>query len=108
MMLTQGYIILGKNADGRKFRPSDWIARIASTYGQYDTRRRLCYNPNIIPVRYEEQNCLYVSADLADKNPAAYQHILYFTESNHLQVKRICKPDSPDTPEPHAEFPHAA
>jgi hypothetical protein len=104
-VLEQGHVILGLNEEGRKLRPSDWTARIASVYGHFDASHRLRYNPNIMPVHYGEQNCLFVAGKLADDNPAAYQHVMEFVRNNRLQVQYF---SNPDTPEPSAEFHHAA
>jgi hypothetical protein len=104
-ILEQGHIILGTNEEGRKLRPSDWMSRIASIYGQFDASHRLRYNPGIMPVHYDQQNCLFVADKLASDNPVAYRHIMEFASNNRLQVEDCCKPKSSEAS---AEFHHAA
>jgi len=105
-ILQQGKIILGFNLDGQKFRPSDWITRIASIYGCFDTSHHLRYDPNVLPVHFEEQNGLFIADRLAVDNPVAWQHIMNFVSSNRLQIRYHLKPE--ETPEPPIDFSHAA
>jgi Protein of unknown function (DUF3579) len=80
------FIIFGKDATGRKLRPSDWIERICSTFARYDEDRRLRYSSALIPGLIDGEKCLLVSPDLATINPAACAHVMEFIRSNHLQM----------------------
>lgn len=104
-IFQHGHIIFGINQEGQKFRPSDWVSRIASIYGFFDASHHIHYNPNILPVHLEQQIGLFVSDKLADDNPLAYQHIMGFVSSNRLQVRYVCEPESP---EPSVGMPRAA
>jgi len=84
---TAGFFILGFTLQGKKFRPSDWAERIASTYGRFDERQRIHYNPMVMPARYDNQTCLFVAAKLANLDPAGYKFIMEFVRSNQLAVK---------------------
>ena len=82
-----GKYIFGINENGNKFRPSDWVERIASTLGTFNASRRLCYNPYVIPTKLDGQYCLFVADILAAINPNAYQFVMDFVSGNNLQVK---------------------
>ncbi len=89
-----GNYIFGINENGNKFRPSDWIERIASTIGSFDVNRRLRYNPSVMPVKYDGQHCLFVAENLVETNPSAYRYVMDFVNSNCLVVKTIVQPDT--------------
>ncbi len=89
-----GNFIFGINENGNKFRPSDWIERIASTFGIFDANRRLSYNPSVKPVKHDGQSCLFVADNLAVINPSAYSYIMGFVTSNSLVVKNTVQPDT--------------
>jgi len=88
-----GKYIFGINENGNKFRPSDWVERIASTLGNYDASRRLRYNPYVIPTKLDGQYCLFVADILAAINPPAYQFVMDFVASNRLRVKGSFTPE---------------
>lgn len=81
------YVIFGKDANGRKLRPSDWIERLCSTFASYDEDRRLRYSSALIPGLIDGEKCLLVSPHLASINPAACAHVMEFINSNHLQMQ---------------------
>lgn len=103
--LIEGHLVFGFNQDGIKFRPSDWMERIASLYGCYSQNNRLCYNKYLMPIRYEGQRCLFISDKLEHENPKAYRHVMEMVQSNQLQTRYLGKPLSPKPP---AELPCAA
>ncbi len=82
-----GNCIFGINENGNKFRPSDWIERIASTYGSFDANHRLRYNPSVKPIKLDGQSCLFIGDNFAVANPYAYSYIMGFVTSNSLVVK---------------------
>jgi hypothetical protein len=82
-----GHFIFGITQTGNKFRPSDWIERVAAVFATYDARHRLRYDPMIMPAKYDELPCLFVDSNFAAKNPAGCQYITEFVRSNHLQFK---------------------
>lgn len=84
-----GHFIFGITHSGNKFRPSDWVERIAAAFGSFDASQRLRYNPMVRPVSYDGLYCLFVAAGLAMIDPATYDFIMQFAMSNHLQVKDI-------------------
>ena len=91
----KGHYIFGITQNGNKFRPSDWIERIASVFASYDHDNRLRYSPLVMPAFYEDMPCLFVDSLFAAKNPSGCQYILEFVMSNRLQVKTTASvPDS--------------
>ena len=83
-----GHFIFGITQSGSKFRPSDWVERIAAVFASFDAQR-LCYNPMVRPAKYDGLYCLFVAGALAMIDPAAYDFIMQFAMSNHLQIKEI-------------------
>lgn len=83
------YIIEGVTEDGRKFRPSDWIDRIASMAASY-TKQRLVYSDLLHPELYEGQKCLIIDTELEIKNPTMFQHVMNFVKSNGLKMTAVC------------------
>ena len=105
MLKREGLFVLGISLNGNKFRPSDWIERIATAFASFDYSHRLRYNPKVMPVKHEGQHCLFVASCLAVNDPAAYDFIMNFANSNHLQVKNS---HPPSTPEPEIGILNAA
>ncbi|MBI1422351.1 MAG: DUF3579 domain-containing protein [Gammaproteobacteria bacterium] len=97
--------ILGVTQSGRKFRPSDWVDRVASLFANFDAARRLRYNPLVTPVVIEGLYCLFVAGILAVQNPEAYSYIMEFASSNALQIKEINQVEVQDLA---ANLPHVA
>jgi hypothetical protein len=93
-----GHFILGITQKGNKFRPSDWVERIAAVFGSFDASQRLRYHPMLRPARYEGLHCLYVDGKLAVSDPAAYRFVMEFAFSNHLQIKHIGQVESQQSP----------
>ncbi len=88
MLNEDGHYILGISLGGNKFRPSDWIERLATDFACFDASRRLRYNPRVMPVKQDGQRCLFVASSLAEQEPAAYAFIMNFANSNRLQIKK--------------------
>ena len=87
MLKEDGHFVLGVSLNGMKFRPSDWIERIATAFASFDASHRLQYNPKVMPVKYDGQHCLFVASSLAEEEPAGYAFIMSFANSNRLQIK---------------------
>ena len=60
-----GHFIFGITQNGNKFRPSDWVERIAAVFASFDASQRLRYDPMVMPVRYDGMPCLFVDGDFA-------------------------------------------
>ncbi len=85
------YIIEGVTEDGRKFRPSDWIDRIASMMASYGKSHRLVYSDLLHPELYEGQKCLIIDTELEVKNPSMFEYVMNFAKSNNLKTAKICQ-----------------
>lgn len=85
------YVIMGKDASGKKLRPSDWIERLCSTFASYDEDHRLRYSSMLIPGTVAGERCILLSPELVNANPAACRYIMEFVSGNQLQMT---KPDS--------------
>lgn len=84
-----GQYIIGVTEKGKKFRPSDWVDRIASVFGYYDANRRLQYSPFVRPAIFEGLRCLFIASSLLIVDPAGYDFVMDFAKSNHLQIKHV-------------------
>ena len=84
------YIIEGVTDDGRKFRPSDWIDRMASMGAHY-VNRRLIYSDLMHPELYNGQKCLIIDTELEIKDPCMFQHVMNFAQSNGLKMTKVCE-----------------
>ena len=88
MSADAGQVIFGFSHSGKKFRPSDWIERLASVFASFDTGHRLRYDPSVIPMKVEGQPCLFVADSLAQTDPAAFSYLMDFARSNELQIRK--------------------
>lgn len=86
---TAGYLVIGLTENGNRFRPSDWVERIASGFASFDGDQRLRYNPLIMPVRHDGLYALFVADKLASIDPAGHRFVMDFANSCQLQTKRI-------------------
>jgi hypothetical protein len=83
--IEDGYFILGTTEQGSKFRPSDWVDRIATAYGSF-YKHRIQYHPMIRPAIVEGQRSLFVAAELEQQDISAYTFLMDFANHNRLQV----------------------
>ncbi len=79
-------IIESVNLDDKKFRPTDWVERIASLWARFGRDQRLRYAPSIYPCVIGGEKCLVVEKGLQTRDPAAYAFILQFATHNRLKV----------------------
>jgi hypothetical protein len=100
-----GHYILGITTNGNKFRPSDWIERIASVFASFGIDQRLRYNPLVIPARTDGMPCLFVASSLASEDPTAYRFVMDFANSYQLQVKTTGETEQR---QPRNDLPHVA
>lgn len=83
------FIIEGYTNDGNKFRPSDWIDRVASMMATYNIQR-LVYSDYLHPELYNGQKCLILDTSLETVNPGMYEYVMEFVKSNNLKYTEIC------------------
>ncbi len=80
-------VIHGTREDGGRLRPSDWIERISSTLASFGEDHRLRYADSVHPCVIDGEKCLVVARGLSRSNPAAWDFILRFAESNRLRIQ---------------------
>lgn len=80
-------VIQGIREDGQRFRPSDWIERVASVMAGFDADRRLRYDSLLRPEIINGEKCLVVDGALADTSPDVYSFVLEFARCNHLKME---------------------
>lgn len=85
------FIIEGFTEEGRKFRPSDWIDRIASMMASYGKSHRLVFSDLLHPELYHGQKCLIIDTELEIKNPQMFEYVMNFVKSNNLKMTRVCE-----------------
>lgn len=84
------YIIEGVTEEGHKFRPSDWIDRIASMMASYGKSQRLVYSSLLHPELYKGTKCLIIDTELEVKNPGMFEYVMHFVKSNNLKMSKVC------------------
>ncbi|WP_455380140.1 DUF3579 domain-containing protein [Acidihalobacter prosperus] len=81
--IVSGYI------NGAKFRPSNWSERVAESAGHvHGNSKRFEYSDYLAPIYHHIYgHCLRVDFDsLRDNSPETYRYLLWFIESNGLEV----------------------
>src|SRR3569832_1382699 len=79
-------IIQGITTNNKKFRPSDWIERIATLWAQFGQDRRLRYSPALYPCVSEGVNSLVVAKGLQHQDPIMFDFVMQFARQNDLRV----------------------
>lgn len=100
-----GYFIAGLTRQGNKFRPSDWMERIAGVFAHVDAHRRLHYNPLVMPMLRAGVYGLFVASSLASLDPGGFQFVMEFADSYQLQIEST---DLAEAGQSHATLPHVA
>ena len=87
---TCKYVIQGITESGSKFRPSDWIDRIASLDAEYGDMHRLVYSDYVHPEVFEGERSLVIDMVLKQTNPELLDYILGFVKMNQLRMVKVC------------------
>lgn len=85
---NQTVVIRSVRNDGSKFRPSDWIERLAATLSSFGSSQQKGYQQAAKPCMIDGEKCLVVDGKLAELNPAAYEFIMNFVYSNDLSFQQ--------------------
>ena len=85
-MSNNRIIVTGNKRSGAKFRPSDWIDRLASSFAVYTSTRRLRWHKGIQPIYVDSEKCLAIDTELASSHPEIWSHVLGFVKANELQI----------------------
>jgi hypothetical protein len=87
--MTKKLVIQSVREDGGRFRPSDWIERIAANMGEFGSDHRLHYSRTVHPQVVNGEKCLVIDPVLEQENPEAFQFILNFARSNQLKFQEV-------------------
>jgi len=79
-------IIQSLTRDGKRFRPSDWVDRICSSYATFGDDRKLRYSPYLKPEMIKGVRCLAVGMQLKMNNPEGFAELMQFAEENQLNI----------------------
>lgn len=78
--------ILGTTRNGGRFRPSDWVERVAVLFASFTASQRLRYHDLIRPAMHKGLRCLFVAGSLAIADPLAFDFVMDFADRNQLQI----------------------
>ena len=83
--------ILGKTAEGKTFRPSDWAERLAGVMSQFrpggvQPGSHLGYSPWCVPTALEGVSCIILHSDLRAHDVMAWDFCVNFANDNGLQM----------------------
>jgi hypothetical protein len=92
--------ILGIDAQGKKFRPSDWAERLAGVMchfrpGGATPGSHIQYSPWCFPTAVGGVACVVVSVKLREAEPMAWDFVINFAKDNGLQVNEACTLPAP-------------
>lgn len=79
------YLVESVTKSGARFRPSDWIDRLASWDATFD-QHRLVYSDRLHPATLDGQKVLAIEPVLQVENPAMFDSILQFVARNNLKI----------------------
>ncbi len=79
-------IIQSLTREGNRFRPSDWVDRICSSYATFGDDRKLRYSPYLKPEIMDGIRCLAVDLQLKIENPEGFEELMQFAEENELNI----------------------
>lgn len=85
----QQILILGRTAEGKAFRPSDWAERLAGVMSQFRpgggaAASHIGYSPWCSPGSVGELKCVVAHKDLRSHEPMAWDFLLSFARDNSL------------------------
>jgi len=93
-------VIQGINANGEKFRPSDWADRLCGMMSVFGEDRQLSYSPYLKPVIVEGTTCVVVDLELQTIDTAAFRFLMAFAGDNELVMRpgrKLRRPESDGT-----------
>jgi len=85
--MTDNIIIEGVNHDGQKFRPSDWVERLASILSEFGENQRLKYHHSVMPCTIQGVKSLVVHKQMQEDVPEAFEFIMAFAKDNNLRIQ---------------------
>ncbi|HIE90992.1 MAG: DUF3579 domain-containing protein [Methylophilaceae bacterium] len=83
---SEEIIIQSLTREGKRFRPSDWVDRICSSYAKFGEDRKLRYSPYLKPKIIDGVRCLAVGMQLRTANQDRFEELMQFAEENNLSI----------------------
>lgn len=71
-----------------RFRPSNWITRIAGNYASFENGR-LKYSSLIYPATLNGESVLVIDLKLKDQHPLGFDSLMHFAAQNDLTIQNI-------------------
>ena len=91
------YVIRGITQDGRTFRPSDWVERLAGAISCFRPEGTvggigafIGYSPYCVPTVIDSVRCVIVNDALRGIEPMAWDFVMNFARDNGLPVTPLC------------------
>lgn len=82
------FLIVGRTANGKPFRPSDWAERLCGIMAMMGTDNRMRSSPYVRPGPVVDgAKTVEVDAKLYQVHPTAYRFLLNFAKDNQLEVR---------------------
>jgi hypothetical protein len=97
------FVVQGITESGSKFRPSDWIDRIASLDAEYGPQHRLVYSDYLHPEVFQGERSLIIDTRLEETNPGLLDYVMDFARMNQLRTMQVCFMDGEYVPAPNAD-----
>ncbi len=86
MNTSEEIIIQSLTRKGNRFRPSDWVDRICSSYAEFGEDRKLRYSHFLKPKIIDGVRCLVVSMEFRTANRDGFEELMQFVEGNNLSI----------------------
>ena len=91
-----GYLIKGITHQQKVFRPGDWTERLMGVITLFVGEKRPGFHVAstrlAMPVVAAGVRCLFVSSELDEICPGAFEFVMRFAEDNALPVDACCAP----------------
>ncbi len=87
------WIIHGMRQEGERFRPSDWVDRLAGLGARFGADRRLRYAPELQGVMVDGQRALRISSCLERRDAELFRQVMDFARRNRLRMVPVEAPD---------------
>ena len=85
--ITPGsFVIVGRTNGGKVFRPSDWDHRLCGVFSKFKNGK-LEFSSAIRPTVHGNDKAVFVSAELKETNPDAWNFILNFAKDNDMKIE---------------------
>ncbi|MEC5387289.1 DUF3579 domain-containing protein [Uliginosibacterium sp. H3] len=81
------FTIIGRTADGKSFRPSDWADRLCGIMSVFGADRKMKFSPYVRPGTMNGDKCVMVDERLHKLEPLAYKFLANFATDNDLKVE---------------------